>query len=218
MKIYAFNGSPRKTGNSVQMMQTFIEGLKEANPNVEVEIVNLYDYNYTGCRSCFACQMTVNRDHLGCQIKDDIHDILEAARQADGIVFASPIYFFDITAQLKTFLERLFYPGKSEKPVPSVFLYTMNAPEEIKDQLNFECALTTSRSFMESNFLEAPECVYAFNTFQYNDKEIFTEHFRRFVPMKLENRKKQFPTDLKNAYEAGVRLVARIHKVAELNA
>ena len=57
MKIYAFNGSPRKNRNTAQLLQAFVDGVKEAAPEAEVEYVDLFDYQYTSCRSCFACQL-----------------------------------------------------------------------------------------------------------------------------------------------------------------
>jgi multimeric flavodoxin WrbA len=104
----------------------------------------------------FACQRKENHEHLCCHIRDDIHDILDGAFRGDGLVFATPIYFFDITAQLRAFLERLMYPGVSEKQIPTAFIYTMNAPEQIKEELNFEASLSTSKRFLESTFQNAP--------------------------------------------------------------
>jgi multimeric flavodoxin WrbA len=57
MKIYALNASPRKGWNSDEMLASFINGVKEVNPDIEVEKVNIYDLDFKGCRSCFACQL-----------------------------------------------------------------------------------------------------------------------------------------------------------------
>lgn len=212
MKIYAFNGSPRKNCNTAQMLQAFVEGVKSAEPTAQVEYINLYDYNYYGCKSCFACQLTQNRDHLCCQIRDDIHDILDGAFHADGLVFGSPIYFFDITAQLRAFLERLLYPGDSDKTVPSAFIYTMNANAEQMEKMNFKGALSTSKRFVEWTFRQAPECVYAYDTFQYNDREALNEGFRSPAAREKARHDEQFPIDLQSAREAGKRLVERIRQ------
>ncbi len=212
MKIYVFNGSPRKKCNTAQMLNAFVDGIKAAAPDADVECVNLYDYTYKGCISCFACQRKENRGRLRCQVKDCMYELLDGAFHADGLVFGSPIYFFDITAQMRAFLERLMYPGDSDKVIPTAFVYTMNAPEEIKDMLNFEGALSTSKRFMESTFRQAPECVYSYNTYQYNDSEAFDDTFRGYGANeeKKERNRAQFPIDLQNAYNAGVNLVNRI--------
>lgn len=214
MKIYVFNGSPRKKCNTAQMLNALVEGIKAAEPEADVEYVNLYDYTYRGCISCFSCQRRENRDRLRCQVRDCLYEMLDGAFHADGLVFGSPIYFFDITAQMRAFLERLMYPGDSDKVIPSAFVYTMNAPEEIKELLNFEGALSTSKRFLESTFRQAPECVYAYNTYQYNDNEAFIDGFRMYGANeeKKERNRVQFPIDLQNAYDAGVNLVKRIRE------
>ena len=62
MKIYALNASPRKNWNSNEMLDAFIKGVSETNPDIEVEKVNIYDLDFKGCRSCFACQMKSTED------------------------------------------------------------------------------------------------------------------------------------------------------------
>jgi multimeric flavodoxin WrbA len=210
MKIFVINGSPRKKCNTAQLLDTFVDGVKSVQPEVEIEYINVYDYQFTGCKSCFACQATVNRDYLGCRIKDEIHDLLDDARGADGIVIGSPVYFMDITAQIKCFFERLNYPGPSMKKIPSAFIYTMNANKEQFEQFQFDKALGITRTYMKNNFGVEPDTVYSFNTFQYNDRENLTEHFRRNVQTKLANREIQFPKDKENAYQAGIKMVETI--------
>lgn len=209
MKIAVINASPRKKCNTAQMLDSFVNGVKEVCPSAETEHIHLYDFTYTGCRSCFACQMKKNRNYLRCQVKDSIYDVLDRVRSADGIVFGSPIYFFDVTAQLKAFLERLYYPGHTEKTIPTAFIYTMNATEELKDKFNFDGALSTSRTFAETTFHSKPECVYSFDTFQYNDKDIFNDGFTQYAQAKKEHQAEQFPEDLSAAFEAGKRLAEK---------
>lgn len=212
MKIYVFNGSPRKKYNTAQMLNAFVDGIKATAPEADVEYVNLYDYTYKGCISCFSCQRKENRDRLRCQVKDCMYEMLDGAFHADGLCFGSPIYFFDITAQLRAFLERLMYPGDSDKVIPTAFIYTMNATEEQKDMLCFEGALSTSKRFLESTFRQAPDCVYSYNTYQYNDNEAFIDGFRGYGANeeKKARHETQFPIDLQNAYDAGVRMATQI--------
>ena len=56
MKVYAINGSPRKKGNTITLLQKALDGVKESikDQEIETKIINLYDSNYTGCKSCFA--------------------------------------------------------------------------------------------------------------------------------------------------------------------
>lgn len=212
MKIYVFNGSPRKKCNTAQMLQSFVEGVKAAALDADVEYINLYDYTYKGCISCFSCQRKENRDRLRCHVKDCLYEMLDGAFHADGLCFGSPIYFFDITAQLRAFLERLMYPGDSDKVIPTAFIYTMNATEEQKDMFQFEGGLSTSKRFLESTFRQAPDCVYSYNTFQYNDNDAFIDGFRGYGANeeKKARHETQFPIDLKNAYDAGIRMATQI--------
>lgn len=212
MKIYAFNGSPRKNRNTAQMLKSFIDGIRSVAPEADIEYIDLYDYDNKGCMACFTCQRKENRDRLRCHIKDDLYEIIDGAFHADGLVFGSPIYFFDITSQLRAFLERLMYPGDSDKTIPTAMIYTMNAPQFAMEKMNFEGALSTSKRFLESTFRMAPECVYSFNTYQYNDNEAFIDGFRNFGASeeKKERNRVQFPIDLKNAFDAGARMAQKI--------
>lgn len=112
MKVYAINGSPRKNKNTATLLQKALDGVKEAakDKEIETEIINLYDYNYTGCKSCFACKRLEGKSYGKCAVKDDIQEVLEKVSQADGIIFGSPVYFLDITGQLRSFIERLLFP------------------------------------------------------------------------------------------------------------
>ena len=210
MKIMLINGSPRKNCNTAQLLKAFAEGVRSAAPDVEIKTIHLYDYLYTGCKSCFACQMTANREHLGCRVKDSIHDLLEETRQADGVAFGSPVYFLDQSAQLKAFLERLLYPGKADHVIQSAFLYAMNAgPQHIK-LFHIDTILGAAESYIEGCFQSKPKIVYAYDTFQYNDRPNLTEEFRSMVDRKRERKKEQFPLDLEAAKQTGMQMVREI--------
>lgn len=213
MKYMIINGSPRKKCNTAQMLASFADGIKSVDKNAEIKEINVYDYNFTGCRSCFACQMKANAEHKGCKIKDGIFELLEEARRCDGLVFGSPVYFFDQTAQLKAFLERLLYPGKSEKTIHSAFIYTMNAPEEIAKQLHFDITLGSAEQFLKANFNAEPQRICSYNTFQYNDKEIYTDGFRSMVNEKKKRHDEQFPIDLQNAFAAGAAMAKAVGNI-----
>ena len=212
MKIVAVNGGPRKKCNTAQLLESFFDGVRAVAPDAEIEVINLYDYLYTGCKSCFACQLTVNRDDLGCRIKDSIAELLRDTSHADGIVFASPIYYLNVTAQLRAFWERLLYPGHSPKKIPTAVLYTMNMTEE-QEKEYAAAPLQIIDMYLESCFGMPPETVHSNNTFQYNDHPQLNAHFRRAVEEKRKHHDEQFPFDLQNAYNAGRRLVERVKTV-----
>ena len=105
MKIVVLNGSPRKNGNTEIMCNTFAEAAK-AHEVVRLDIAQM---NIRGCMGCKYCYT-----HQGeCVQKDDMAKVLETLKDANMVVFASPIYWFDITAQLKTVIDRLYACGST---------------------------------------------------------------------------------------------------------
>ena len=56
-KIYALNGGPRKNWNTDQMLDSFIRGIRETAPEIQVEKLHVYDLDYKGCRGCLGCRM-----------------------------------------------------------------------------------------------------------------------------------------------------------------
>lgn len=213
MKIVAVNGGPRKNCNTAQLLDSFLEGIKAAAPDAEIQVIHLYDYLYTGCKSCFACQLTANRGNLGCKVKDSVTDLLKDTFHADGIVFASPIYYLNVTAQLRAFWERLLYPGHSPKKIPSAVIYTMNMTEE-QEQTYAASPLQIINMYLNDCFGMPPETIHAYNTFQFNDRPSLNEAFRKPAEEKKKRREIQFPLDLQSAYEAGKRMVRRITEIA----
>jgi len=106
MKITILNGSPRPGGNTEIMAQAFEKGAREAGH--EVTLINLAGKKITGCLGCHYCFA-----HDGiCVQKDDMTDILKVIDETDLLAFASPIYWFDITAQLKAVIDRMYARGK----------------------------------------------------------------------------------------------------------
>lgn len=105
MKIVVLNGSPRKGGNTEIMAQAFAEAARK-NQN-EVSVLDVASMNICGCLGCKYCWA-----HKGeCVQKDDMGKVFAALADADVVVFASPIYWFDITAQMKTVIDRLYAGG-----------------------------------------------------------------------------------------------------------
>ncbi|MGI5873393.1 MAG: flavodoxin family protein [Bacillota bacterium] len=209
MKIVAVNGGPRKNCNTAQLLDSFMNGVREAAPDAEIEVIHLYDYLYTGCKSCFACQLTANRKDLGCRVKDSISELLRDTFHADGIVFASPIYYLNVTAQLRAFWERLLYPGHSPKKIPTAVIYTMNMTEE-QEQKFASSPLKIIDMYLTDCFGISPETIHSYNTFQFNDRPALNGDFRQAVEEKKKHREEQFPKDLHNSFTTGQRMVERI--------
>jgi multimeric flavodoxin WrbA len=215
MKIYAINGSPRKNKNTAILLQKALDGVKESakDKEVETEIINLYDLNYTGCKSCFACKRIGGKSYGKCAIKDDLYEILEKVSEADGLIFGSPIYFSNITAQLIGFLERLLFPYLvydekysriAPKRMPTAFIYTMNVSEKFMKEVDYQNRFNNLESFIEGAFTK-PSVMYSNNTYQFDDYSKYESS--AFSPeAKAEHRKTQFPLDCQKAFELGLTL------------
>lgn len=102
MKITVLNGSPRGNGNTAIMVEEFVKGATEAGHEVTtIQVGAKKIAGCLGCRYCFA--------HDGnCVQKDDMAEVWEALNQTDFVVFASPIYWWEVTAQLKAVIDRLY--------------------------------------------------------------------------------------------------------------
>ena len=107
MKVIALNGSPRKKWNTATLLKHAIDGA--ASKGAEVELIHLYDYNYKGCISCFACKLKGGKSYGRCAFKDDLKPILDRVHDADAIILGSPIYFGMPTGVMRSFTERLLF-------------------------------------------------------------------------------------------------------------
>jgi multimeric flavodoxin WrbA len=91
--------SPRKGGNSDQLAEQFAQGAREAGNNVEV--ISLADKEINFCKGCLSCVKT-----LRCFMRDDADAIRAKMREADVIVWATPIYYYSVSGQMKTMIDR----------------------------------------------------------------------------------------------------------------
>lgn len=98
-KVLIISTSPRKGGNSDTLAEEFARGAKEAGH--EVEKIGLWDKTIGFCRGCLACQKTMR-----CVIHDDADTIAQKMLTADVIVFATPVYYYEMCGQMKTMLDR----------------------------------------------------------------------------------------------------------------
>jgi len=102
MRVVAFNGSPRKGGNTSILLERTLEELRREG--VETELVELADKNIQGCIACFKCFDHKNRQ---CAVKnDDANECIGKMLAADGILLGSPTYFADLSARMKALIER----------------------------------------------------------------------------------------------------------------
>lgn len=102
-KIIILNGSPRKNGNTVALIDAFSKGAESIGN--KVTIFNLCDMNIRGCRGCFGGHSS--NDHP-CVQKDDMNQIYPVIKESDIVVLASPLYYWNFSGQLRTCMDRLF--------------------------------------------------------------------------------------------------------------
>ncbi|MCM1364482.1 MAG: flavodoxin family protein [Faecalibacterium sp.] len=102
-KIVILNGSPRKNGNTSALVKKFTEGAESAG-NIVTEFF-LDKMNIGGCKGCFGGHS--NKD-CPCVQKDDMSKIYPAVRECDVIILASPLYYWNMSGQLRTAIDRLF--------------------------------------------------------------------------------------------------------------
>ena len=147
MRILAFMGSPRAHGLNAQLIDSALKGVEKSG--AEAKRYDLIKCNIKYCIGCFKCIFENHELPFGrCTLKDDMADILEDYTQADGYIFSSPVYDVNITALMKTFIERkfpLYFKDKEDTitlpaaRVPANFLkkaalfVTANAREEYRE-------------------------------------------------------------------------------------
>lgn len=121
--VLVISTSFRKNSNSDILSDKFIKGAAEAGHNVEK--INLSDKTINFCKGCLACQKTQK-----CVINDDAREIAEKALNADILVFATPIYYYSVSGQLKTLIDRLNPLYSADYKFRKVYLIATAAEDE----------------------------------------------------------------------------------------
>jgi multimeric flavodoxin WrbA len=215
MKVIAVNGSPRKKWNTATLLQKTLEGA--ASQGAETELIHLYDLNYKGCRSCFACKTKEGPSYGRCAAKDGLSPLLQEIESCDSLILGSPIYFGTSSGQMRSFLERLMFPYWTyndppqclfPKPINAGFVYTMNATEEWLKQLGIDRHLRFNERILKMEF-GTFESLYCYDTYQFEDySKIVVD---RFDPEKKAKRRQEvFPEDCQRAYDLGVRFARKV--------
>ena len=122
MKIAVFNGSPRKE-NTAALVEAFREGAEAAGH--EVQVLHVGQMKIGGCLGCEYCH---TKGAGNCVQKDDIEKILPAYKEAEMVVFASPIYYFTMTAQMEAAIQRVYCIGKPSKAKKAALLLSSGSP------------------------------------------------------------------------------------------
>lgn len=208
MKTIIINASPRKNWNTAQLLKESQKGAESVG--AETEYIDLYDLNFTGCRSCLACKAK-NGKHDGCAWKDDLSPVIKKILAADALIIGTPIFYGEPTAQFRALMERLifcvvpyeagcYFYGR----VDVGFIYTMNAPQGYYDQ-NLRPYLTNVENLFQ-NSLHGEICSYAAcDTLQVKDYSRYDMGMFSETDKKA-HRDEQFPKDLEECYKLGTEM------------
>ena len=131
-KILVVSASPRKGGNSDLLCDEFIKGAESSGHRVEKVFVNDMDINY--CRGCGACENTHK-----CAQKDDMADILDKIVSSNVVVLASPVYFYTVSGQMKTFIDRCIPKYKEITEKEFYFIVTAATKDVSAAERAVEC-------------------------------------------------------------------------------
>jgi multimeric flavodoxin WrbA len=211
MKVIAFNGSPRKHWNTAMLLEKALEGAK--SQGAETELIHLYDLNYKGCISCFACKTKDGKSYGKCAVTDDLMPVFRKIEEADTLIFGSPVYLGHVSGEMHSFMERLVFqyltytdpPGSLfNRQVKTGFIYTMGVPEDVMNQMGYGQFINLISMFLTRIFGHS-ESLCSFDTLQFEDYSKYVAP--RFNPEhKAKRRKEAFPLDCDKALEMGQRL------------
>ena len=212
MKVIGINGSPRKTWNTAKLLTKALEGA--ASQGADTELVHLYDLDFKGCTSCFACKLIDGPSNGRCALRDELTPVLRRIEEgADALLLATPVYFGSQSGEMRSFLERLLFaplvysdPPRTAFPrrIRTGMIYTMNAPQEAVVPIGYE-ALFRSTEATLARILGAAETLCSYDTYQFPDySKVVME---RMDPVKkVERREQVFPDDCRRAFELGRRM------------
>jgi multimeric flavodoxin WrbA len=213
MKVLAINGSPRKQWNTATLLNKALEGA--ASQGAETELINLYDLDFKGCTSCFACKLKNGKSYGKCAYKDEISPVLDRIEDFDALILGSPIYLGTVTGVMKSFMERLIYPylvydversSLFPKKIPVGLIYTMGAEESRIKDLSIDRHVALNEMVLGRIF-GASESLMVTNTYQFDDySKYVTSHNEQ---EKAKRREEIFPLDCAKAFEMGARFAKK---------
>jgi multimeric flavodoxin WrbA len=207
MTVLAFNGSPRKNGTTAKLLKEALRGAESTS--AKTEFVHLSDLKMTSCTGCFGCKQR-SKGSTPCVLRDDFTPYYKKIESATGILVGSPIYFFNITAEFKMLVDRMFpyfnyegkHDGRSNLPKPVKFSTVVTQgnpdPEAFKPIINGMGIILARAGFV------IQEGVYSTNTYHVEDysKIIYPQDEEAFK-VKAKYREEQFPKDMQAAFELG---------------
>lgn len=212
-KAIGINASPRKNWNTAQVVQKTLEGA--ASAGAETRLVNLYDLDFKGCASCFACKRHENNAAI-CVLNDDLRPLLEEVMSSDILILGSPVYFGDLTASLRAFMERILFmnytydfaaPSKFSGSITTGLVCTMNVPDAAMAEWGYAAVFDRAMRSVSTALNGPAEWLAVTDTLQFPDYSKYMSAV--FDPEhKARMRKEKFPADLDAAFRFGARLAS----------
>ncbi len=207
-RIVVVNAGPRKGWNTDTLLNEASKGAESAG--AEIIRFDLFKMErYTGCISCFGCKKERFKGHCIC--RDGLTPVLDAIREADGLIIGSPNYLSELTAAFRALYERLIFqnltynmetPCCNGHPVPVLLIMTSNAPDTMYRDLIQNYQQTLNR------FVGPTETFVSGDTLQLNDYSKTDWPWTLFdTEAKQKRHTTVFPEECKRAYALGVKLV-----------
>ena len=208
-KIVAVNAGPRKGWNTDTLITEASKGAEAAGAVIERFDLFRLD-KYTGCISCFGCKREAHKGHCVC--RDGLTPVLDAIRQADGLIIGSPNYLSELTASFRALYERLIFqnltynmenPCCNPRAIPVLLIMTSNAPDQSYLGLMQNYQQTFSR------FVGPTELLISGDTLQLKDYTKTDWPWTLFDPAAKQARHETiFPRECKKAFDMGAALAA----------
>ncbi len=206
-KIVVVHAGPRKGWNTDTVISNAAKGAEDAG--AEIIRFDLFRLEkYTGCISCFGCKKEQSRGHCIC--RDGLTPVLDAIREADGLIIGSPNYLGELTASFRALYERLIFqnltynmetPCCNERMIPVLLIMTSNASDTGYLHLLNNYQQTLSR------FVGPTEVFVSGNTLQLKDYSKTDWQWSMFDPEAKQKRHDTvFPEECRKAYELGKKL------------
>ena len=146
-EIVVFNGSPRKDGNTVTILDLIARGAREQG--AEVKFYTLFKMKFMACQGCFACRLQDD-----CVINDELREALGKVKTADAVVIGSPIYMMQMSGPVKNLYDRLFplmdkegRPRFGAKKLVTVYSQSLDDPRAYESYFEYTSAMYPSFGF-----------------------------------------------------------------------
>ncbi len=154
MKVVVLSGSPHKNGTTAKLVDSFIKGAKEAGH----EVVR-FDTAFMNVHPCIACNKCQETDGSACVFDDDMVKIGDELATSDCIVYATPVYYYGICAQLKTVIDRYYGIEKKIRRGQKTFFITAMSDDKKTEAINASyLAFVDWLEWNDAGILNAMEC------------------------------------------------------------